>query len=102
MAAIVEGLFASTASLSKAFNADEYVNNGKIVFIIPNAGASGTKKNLNQPPGYGNQKRTDIDVTFLPDEYTTDPGYLSLMLIRWNSAMINGSPFLASDKLVAG
>ena len=36
MAAIVEGLFASNSFLSKAFNADEYVNNGKIVHI-PNA-----------------------------------------------------------------
>ena len=39
MAAIVEGLFASNSFLSKAFNADEYVNNGKIVHI-PIAGAA--------------------------------------------------------------
>lgn len=30
---IVEGLFASNSFLSKAFNADEYVNAGKIVHI---------------------------------------------------------------------
>lgn len=72
MAAIVEGLFASNSFLSKAFNADEYVNNGKIVHI-PNAGAaSGTKKNRTSLPATVT-KRTDIDVTFPLDEYTTDP-----------------------------
>jgi len=72
MAAIVEGLFASNSFLSKAFNADEYVNNGKIVHI-PNAGAaSGTKKNRTELPAKVT-KRTDIDVTFPLDEYTTDP-----------------------------
>ena len=72
MAAIVEGLFASNSFLSKAFNADEYVNNGKIVHI-PNAGAaSGTKKNRTNLPATVT-KRTDIDVTFPLDEYTTDP-----------------------------
>lgn len=72
MAAIVEGLFASNSFLSKAFNADEYVNNGKIVHI-PNAGApSGTKKNRTSLPATVN-KREDIDITFPLDEYTTDP-----------------------------
>ena len=50
MAAIVEGLFASNSFLSKAFNADEYVNNGKIVHI-PNAGAaSGPTKTETSSP----------------------------------------------------
>ncbi len=90
MAAIVEGLFASNSFLSKAFNADEYVNNGKIVHI-PNAGAaSGTKKNRTELPAKVT-KRTDIDVTFPLDEYTTDP-VLILTPTRWNSAMTNGSP----------
>lgn len=72
MAAIIEGLFASNSFLSKAFNADEYVNNGKIVHI-PNAGAaSGTKKNRTSLPASVN-KREDIDITFALDEYTTDP-----------------------------
>lgn len=72
MAAIIEGLFASNSFLSKAFNADEYVNNGKIVHI-PNAGApSGTKKNRTSLPATVN-KREDIDITFALDEYTTDP-----------------------------
>lgn len=72
MAAIIEGLFASNSFLSKAFNADEYVNNGKIVHI-PSAGApSGTKKNRTSLPATVT-KREDIDITFPLDEYTTDP-----------------------------
>ena len=75
MAAIVEGLFASNSFLSKAFNADQYVNNGKIVHI-PNAGApSGTKKNRTSLPASVN-KREDIDITFPLDEYTTDPVFI--------------------------
>lgn len=71
-AAIVENLFASNSFLSKAFNADEYVNQGKIVHI-PQAGApSGVKKNRTDLPA-SVAKRTDTDVTFVLDEYTTDP-----------------------------
>jgi hypothetical protein len=72
MAAIVEGLFASNSFLGKAFNADEYVNAGKTVHI-PNAGsASGVTKNRATLPATVS-KRIDTDVTFLLDEYTTDP-----------------------------
>lgn len=71
-AAIVEGLFASNSFLSKAVNADEYVNNGKIVHI-PNAGAaSGVEKNRADLPA-DVKKRVDSDVTFPLDEYTTNP-----------------------------
>src|SRR5690554_1746425 len=38
---IIEGLFADNSFLSKAFNADEFVNLGKTVHI-PNAGAGST------------------------------------------------------------
>lgn len=72
MAAVVEGLFASNSFLSKAFNADEYVNSGKVVHI-PNAGAaSGTEKNRSSLPA-AVKKREDSDVTFKLDEYTTNP-----------------------------
>lgn len=71
-AAIVENLFASNSFLSKAFNAGEYVNQGKTVHI-PQAGApSGVKKNRTNLPA-SVAKRTDTDVTFVLDEYTTDP-----------------------------
>lgn len=71
-AAIVENLFASNSFLSKAFNADEYVNQGKTVHI-PQAGApSGVVKNRASLPATVS-KRTDTDVTFVLDEYTTNP-----------------------------
>ena len=70
--AIQEGLFADNSFLSKAYNADEFVNMGKVVHI-PNAGApSKTKKNRNSFPADVNT-RTDVDLTFNLDEFTTDP-----------------------------
>jgi P22 coat protein - gene protein 5. len=72
MNAIVEGLFADNSFLSKAYNADEFVNMGKIVHI-PNAGApSNVQKNRTVFPATVNV-RTDIDLTFQLDEFTTDP-----------------------------
>lgn len=69
---IVEGLFASNSFLSKAFNADEYVNSGKIVHI-PQAGApSKVEKNRATLPAEV-KMRTDTDVTFELSEFTTDP-----------------------------
>ena len=69
---IVEGLFADNSFLSKAFNADEFVNMGKTVHI-PNAGApSKTKKNRTSFPAKVNT-RPDVDLSFNLDEFTTDP-----------------------------
>ncbi len=75
-AAIVEGLFASNSFLSKAFNADEYVNQGKTVHI-PQAGApSGVEKNRSKLPASVSQ-RADSDITFVLDEYTTNPVHIA-------------------------
>ncbi|HHT23166.1 MAG TPA: hypothetical protein GXZ87_07645 [Bacteroidales bacterium] len=72
MNSIVEGLFADNTFLSKAFNADEFVNQGKTVHI-QNAGvASKVEKNRTQFPATVKQ-RTDIDLTFNLDNYSTDP-----------------------------
>jgi hypothetical protein len=72
MASIVEGLFANDMFLSKAFNADEFVNMGKTVHI-PNAGSgSGVSKNRSSFPATVSA-RTDVDLTFDLDEFTTDP-----------------------------
>lgn len=69
---IVEHLFADSSFMSKAFNADEYVSQGKVVHI-PNAGASsGVSKNRSSLPATVS-KRTDSDVTYNLDEYTTNP-----------------------------
>jgi len=72
MNSIVEGLFADNSFLSKAFNADEFVNAGKTVHI-PNAGtgSSVTKNRTVYPAAVG--ARTDNDLTFNLDEFTTDP-----------------------------
>ena len=72
MRAIVEGLFASNSFLSKAFNADEYVEAGKTVHI-PQAGvASNVVKNRTTLPATVKQ-RTDTDVSFDLNKFTTDP-----------------------------
>ena len=72
MNSIVEGMFANNSFLSKAFNADEFVNAGKTVHI-PNAGsASGVSKNRTSYPATV-ESRTDTDLTFTLDEFTTDP-----------------------------
>lgn len=72
MNSIIEGLFADNSFLAKAFNADEFVNQGKTVHI-PNAGApSKVVKNRSSFPAEV-KSRTDIDLTFNLDNYSTDP-----------------------------
>lgn len=76
MAAIVEGLFASNSFLSKAFNADQYVNQGKTVHI-PQAGApSGVEKNRSKKPA-SVETRKDVDIDFPLDEFTTNPIHIA-------------------------
>lgn len=71
-AAIISGLFASNSFMSKAFDADEYVNEGKIVHV-PQAGKpSRATKNRSDLPAKI-KKRTDTDLTYILDEFTTDP-----------------------------
>jgi hypothetical protein len=72
MNTIIEGLFADNLFISKATNADQFVNAGKTVHI-PNAGSpSGVVKNRTAlPAAIG--VRTDPDLTFTLDEYTTNP-----------------------------
>lgn len=68
---VVEGLFANNSFLSKAFNADEFVNNKTV--HIPNAGvASGVVKNRTEFPATVSA-RVDTDLEFSMDEYTTNP-----------------------------
>lgn len=69
---IVEGLFADNSFLSKAFDADEFVEAGKVV-NIPNAGLpSGVVKNRTSFPATVHT-RTDINLTFNLDEFSTNP-----------------------------
>lgn len=72
---IVEGLFASNSFLSKAFNADEYVNAGKVVHI-PQAGApSAVVKDRSSFPATV-KKREDSDLTYTLSEFTTAPVHI--------------------------
>lgn len=72
MATIIAALFAENSFMAKAFNADEYVNAGKTVHI-PQAGKpSGVVKNRGELPANVKQRK-DTDLTFVLDEYTTDP-----------------------------
>ena len=75
LASIVELLFASNSFMSKAFNADEYVVQGKTVHIPQAGAASGVSKNRSSLPATVS-KRTDTDVTFVLDEYTTNPVHI--------------------------
>jgi hypothetical protein len=69
---IQENLFKDNEFLNYAFNADQYVIQGKVVHI-PNAGASpAVVKNRTSLPATVTQ-RTDVDITYAIDEFTTDP-----------------------------
>jgi len=72
---IVEGLWASNQFLEFAFNADQFVLQGKVVHI-PQAGAAvGTKVNRTNLPA-AVVRRTDVDITYAIDEITSDPVHL--------------------------
>lgn len=70
--AIVEDLFADNSFLSKAVNADQWVNAGKIVHIPQAGAASNVVKNRETLPAEI-QKRVDTDLTYVLTPYTTDP-----------------------------
>lgn len=73
--AILEAFFADNSFASKAVNDDMYVNEGKKVHI-PNAGApSKVVINRSTVPATA-AKRTDVDVEYSLDEFTTDPIYI--------------------------
>lgn len=68
---VFEPFNADNSFLTKCFNADEYVTNKTV--HIPNAGAaSKVEKNRTQVPANA-KKRTDADITFVINEFTTDP-----------------------------
>lgn len=73
---IVQALYAANPHLNLCSNADQYVLQGKVVHI-PQAGASpGVEKNRQQLPAKVT-RRTDVDVTYAIDEYTTDPIHIT-------------------------
>lgn len=69
---IQESLFKDNDFLNYAFNADQFVLEGKVVHI-PNAGATqNIVKNRTSLPATVST-RTDVDVTYAIDEFTSDP-----------------------------
>lgn len=69
---IVENLFKDNAFAERAFNADQYVLNGKVVHI-PVAGAPAViKKNLSSFPQTA-VNRTDSEITYVIDNYYALP-----------------------------
>lgn len=69
---IIEELYKSNEFLRYAHNDDEYVIGGKIVHIPQSGGGSGAERNRSTLPATV-VKRTDTDITYALDEYTTEP-----------------------------
>lgn len=69
---IIGNLFKDNEFLNYCYNADQYVVGGKLVHI-PNAGApSAVKRNRTSLPATVTL-RSDVDVVYALDEFTTDP-----------------------------
>jgi hypothetical protein len=73
----IEGnLFKDNQFLQCVFNADEYVLQGKVVHIPQAGGTPTVTKNRSELPA-SVTTRTDTDVTYALDEYTSDPVKIS-------------------------
>lgn len=69
---IVESLFKANPHARHAFNADEYVVGGAVVHI-PQSGAGATVERNRSVLPAPIVKRTDTDIVYPLEEYTTDP-----------------------------
>lgn len=69
---IIGGLYKENKFLEKSVNADAYVINGAVVHIPQAGAASGVVKNRTALPA-AVVKRTDTDVVYTLDEFTTNP-----------------------------
>lgn len=69
---IIESLFKANPHIRHAFDADEYVVGGSIVHI-PQAGTPGNVERNRTILPAPIVKRADTDLTYVLDEYTTDP-----------------------------
>lgn len=69
---IADNLFKGVEFLKNCFRADQYVLQGKVVHIPQAGGAPTVVKNRTSLPATA-AKRTDTDVTYPLDEYSTDP-----------------------------
>lgn len=72
---IVENLFKDNEFLLQSIDESQYVLQGSVVHV-PQAGApSGVKRNRTQLPATIT-RRSDVDVTYALDEFTTDPRFI--------------------------
>jgi hypothetical protein len=69
---IIGNLFKNNDFLNYAFNADEYVLQGKVVHIPQAAATPSVQKNRSSLPATV-VKRSDTDITYALDEFTSDP-----------------------------
>jgi len=69
---IVGNLFKANPHLNFAMNADAFVLSGKVVHIQNAGGVPAVKRNRTNFPATVTQ-RQDVDITFVLDEYTSDP-----------------------------
>lgn len=100
---IVDTLFKDNQFLNFARNADEHVLAGSVVHIPQSGAASSIEKNRSSLPATVAQ-RTDTDITYNLDEYTSDPRLITdaetiLSYNKMDSAM--GQDMKAISQLVA-
>jgi hypothetical protein len=69
---IEEEIFKSNTFLRLSHSADDYVLNSKVVHIPQSGGSGNVVKNRSTVPATV-RKRTDTDIVYALDEYTTDP-----------------------------
>ncbi len=101
---IVDTLFAENPFLNRAIIADEFVLQGKVVHI-PQAGApSAVSKDRSSLPATVTQ-RTDIDITYALNEFTTNPILIrnidKLQLSYDKRQSVAGQDIAALNELVA-
>lgn len=72
---VVENLFKDNEFLLESIDESQYVLQGSVVHV-PQAGApSGVRRNRTQLPATIT-RRTDVDITYALDEFTTDPRFI--------------------------
>lgn len=101
---VVRNIFDSIQFLNYSRNADDFVMNGKVVHIPQGGAASGVKRNRKILPAVVKQ-RTDRDITYALDEYTTDPRLMVdaekvLSYDKWNDMMRQDMDFLKESMAV--
>lgn len=69
---IEQEIFKDNSFLRRSYNADDYVINSKVVHIPQSGGSGSVVKNRTTLPATV-RKRTDTDIVYALDEYTTDP-----------------------------